>query len=212
MAVIKSFAGAWLLLLLAGCATTAQPPLPAAGELLPSADGGESQQVESMPPPLDEAQRQALDTVLEVMRAAEWATARELLQDLIAVSPGLAVAHANMGNIEWQLGHADKAEQAWLRALELRPGWAALYNRLGLFYREQARFGQALAMYQQALASDETYARSHRNLAILYELYLGEREKALPHYRRYLELVGGEEREVQLWIADLEQRLKRGGQ
>ncbi|MCW8919112.1 MAG: tetratricopeptide repeat protein [Gammaproteobacteria bacterium] len=210
MAVIKSFAGMWLLLLLllAGCATTGQPPSPA--QPPPSTDRGESQQLESMPPPLDEAQRQALDTVLEVMRAAEWQTARELLQELIAASPGLAVAHANMGTIEWQLGHADKAEQTWLRALELRPGWAALYNRLGFFYREQARFEQALAMYQQALASDDTYARSHRNLAILYELYLGEGEKALPHYRRYLELVGGEEREVQLWIADLEQRVKRG--
>ena len=161
---------------------------------------------------MDEVQQQALDMVLEVMRAAEWATARELLQELIVASPTLAVAHANMGTIEWQLGHADKAEQAWLRALELRPGWAALCNRLGLFYREQGRFEQALAMYQQALASDEGYAPGHRNLAILYELYLGEREMALAHYRRYLELVGGEEREVRLWIADLEQRVKRGGE
>jgi Tfp pilus assembly protein PilF len=207
MVAIKSVAGGWLLLL-AGCVTTGQPQPPAVA----LADSGQSQQLEVAAPALDEAQRQALDTALEVMRAAEWATARELLQEVIVASPGLAVAHANMGNIEWRLGHAERAEQAWLRALELRPGWAALYNRLGLFYREQARFEQALAMYQQALASDETYARSHRNLAILYELYLGEREKALTHYRRYLELTGGEGGEVRLWIADLEQRVKRGGE
>jgi hypothetical protein len=48
-------------------------------------------------------------------------------------------------------------------------------------------------------------------MAILYELYLGDGVKALEHYRRYRELVGGDEQEVLLWIADLERRVKGGG-
>ena len=67
-------------------------------------------------------------------------------------------------------------------------------------------------MYRKALAADEGHVNSHRNIAILYEIYLGDKPKALQHYRRYLELVGGEQREVTLWIADLERRVKRSSQ
>jgi tetratricopeptide (TPR) repeat protein len=171
----------------------------------------ETKSVQAEAPVLDEEQRQALDTVLEVMRAGEWSTARAMTQELLISYPMLAVAYANLGNIQQQLGDSGRAEQAWLKALELRPGWAAVCNQLGIFYREQGKFEQALAMYQQALASDEGNAMSHRNIAILYELYLGDGVKALEHYRRYRELVGGDEQEVLLWIADLERRVKGGG-
>ena len=62
-------------------------------------------------------------------------------------------------------------------------------------------------MYQQALSSDDSYANAHRNIAILYEIYRGEYDKALQHYHRYLALIGGEDREVSMWIADLERRV-----
>lgn len=155
------------------------------------------------------AQREALDTLLEVMRAGEWLAAREMAQELILAHPMLAEAYANMGSIQVQLKDTEKAEQAWLKALQVRPGWAAVSNRLGIFYRQQGRFDEALAMYQQALASDESYASAHRNIAILYELYRGEQQKALQHYRRYQQLLGGEDRQVKMWIVDLERRIER---
>lgn len=209
MAAIKRLAGAGLLLLLVACATTATRPAATPVAEATAAPGALA--VTAGASPMDEEQQRALDTVLEVMRAAEWPAAREMMQELIISYPTLAVAYANMGIIQQQLGYGEQAEKSWLKALELRPGWAALCNQLGIYYREQGRFSQALAMYQQALASDEGYAMSHRNIGILYELYLGDGARALEHYRRYRELVGGEEREVLLWIADLEHRVKRGG-
>lgn len=209
MAAIKRLAAVWLLLLLSACATTGTRP---------GTTHGTEASVSPVPvaatdevPPMDAAQQQAFDTVLEVMRAGEWPVAREMMQELIISYPTLAVAYANMGNIQQQLGYSEQAEKSWLKALALRPGWAALCNRLGIYYREQGRFDQALTMYQQALASDEGYAMAHRNIGILYELYLGDGVKALEHYRRYRELAGGDEKEVLLWIADLEHRVKRVG-
>lgn len=156
-----------------------------------------------------EAQRQELETVLDVMRAEEWETAREMTQELILNHPTLAAGYANMGNIHRQLGDNEKAEQAWLKALQLRENWAAVYNQLGVFYRDQSRFKEAQTMYEKAIAVDEAYANSHRNLAILYEIYLGNFELALQHYHRYQELLGVENKEVSLWIIDLERRVKR---
>jgi Tfp pilus assembly protein PilF len=208
MAAIKRLTAAWLLLLLSACATTGtRPAMPGAEATAMTAATSEKTEAA----PMDAAQQQAVDTVLEVMRAGEWQAAREMMQDLIISYPTLAVAYANMGTIQQQLGYNEQAGKSWLKALELRPGWATLCNRMGIYYREQGRFEQALAMYQQALVSDDGYAMTHRNIGILYELYLGEGAKALEHYRRYRELVGEEEKEVLLWIADLERRVKRAG-
>lgn len=203
------------MLLLCACATSGNKGREVEASQPVTQSGITVAQVKKEKPPvpsMSEAQREALQTVLELMRAGEWLTARELMQELLLAHPALAVAYANMGNIHLQLGDSEKAEQAWLKALELRPGWAAVYNQLGIFYRDQARFNQALTMYQKALVADEAYANSHRNIAILYELYLGEGQKALQHYRRYRELIGGEEREVLMWIADLDRRIQRAGE
>lgn len=183
----------------AGCVTTGEPREAAREEAAAPAQ-----------PTIDPAQREALKMVVEVMRAGEWATARGLAEELTINYPQMAEAHANQGNILYHLQQGERAEQAWRKALELRPDWAALCNRMGLFFREQGRFEEALAMYRQALAADEGYAPAHRNIAILYEIYLGQGEEALTHYQRYQELhaAGGEE--VALWIADLERRVKGG--
>lgn len=202
-----------LALLSAGCATTTGPAGKSAAAPAESVPPATSEGVAATPGgTMDATQRAALQTVLDVMHAAEWQTARELAQELILNYPTLAEAYANMGNIQQQLGEGEQAEQAWHKALQLHPGWAALYNQQGLYYREQGRFEEALAAYQQALAADQGYARAHRNIAILYEIYLGEEEKALTHYLRYQELTAGAEQEVTLWIADLERRVGRSGE
>ncbi len=198
--------------LLAGCASSEKNSRNESSAEKPLVSGDNPQAVNPVLHVISPAQQEALALLLEVMRAGEWQSARELAQELILAHPKLAAAYANMGNIHQQLGELEKAEQAWLKALELNPNWAAVYNQLGIFYRDQARFDQALAMYQKAIAADAAHANSHRNIAILYEIYLGDKVKALQHYQRYRELLDGEQREITLWIADLERRVKRSSE
>ena len=74
-------------------------------------------------------------------------------------------------------------------------------------HRAGGRFAEARADYEQALKLDPLFADVHLNLAILLDLYLGLPQAALQHYERYQEIVGGEDKQVKLWITDLKQRL-----
>ena len=197
-----------VLLLLTGCAGSGgERPLQQQEE--PVTTPAESALKSEAPAPLSEEQLEALGPLVELMRVGEWLAAREMAQELIMTQPMLAEAYANMGAIQLQLKEPEKAAEMWRKALQLRPGWAAVHNRLGMLYRSQGRFDEALEMYRLALKADEDYADAHRNIAILYELYRGELEAALQHYKRYQQLLGGEEREVEMWIVDLERRIKR---
>jgi tetratricopeptide (TPR) repeat protein len=79
------------------------------------------------------------------------------------------------------------------------------YNQLGIAYRQQGKFKEAGVAYEKALELDPAYAAPTLNLAILYDLYLGERDRALLLYERYLALAPGEAT-VTKWVADLKNR------
>jgi tetratricopeptide (TPR) repeat protein len=79
------------------------------------------------------------------------------------------------------------------------------YNQLGIAYRKQGKFKEANAAYEKAFELDPGYAAPTLNLAILTDLYLGERDRALLLYERYLALAPGEAT-VTKWVADLKNR------
>ena len=83
-----------------------------------------------------------------------------------------------------------------------------------IYLREHGRFPEAEAQYLQALAVRENHADTHRNIGVLYDLYLGDRERALQHFYRYQALSDEDTRRVSGWIADLERQptlLVQGG-
>lgn len=82
----------------------------------------------------------------------------------------------------------------------------AVYNERGIALREQGKFAEAEQAYLDALGQREAHPDSHRNLGILYDLYMGSTDQALLHFNRYQDLTGEEDRRVAGWIADLERR------
>jgi TolA-binding protein len=105
-----------------------------------------------------------------------------------------------------QAEQAAQLETTLRAALAAEPDSIAAYNHYGIFLRQQGRFIEAEATYQTALAIDEADPATHRNIGVLYDLYMGESEVALQHYYRYRDLSNGAEPRVALWIADLEQQ------
>lgn len=81
------------------------------------------------------------------------------------------------------------------------------YNQYAIFLREQGRFSEAERTYLHAISVRETDSVTHRNIGILYDIYLGEQTKALRHFNRYQILTGGADRKVKGWIVDLERQL-----
>jgi tetratricopeptide (TPR) repeat protein len=91
-------------------------------------------------------------------------------------------------------------------ALRETPGKVALLNQLGIAQRRDGRFEQARQSYEAAIAVDPLSSASHLNLAILFDLYLGDAAKALPLYQRGLELSPADAATVGKWVAELKSR------
>jgi TolA-binding protein len=83
------------------------------------------------------------------------------------------------------------------------------FNDDAIALRREGDFGAAEQAYLSALRAAEDDAVTHHNIGILYDLYMGEPDKAMHHYQRYQEITGGDDRGVAGWIADLNRRHTR---
>lgn len=145
---------------------------------------------------------------LTAMRAGRDAEAAQRLQALAAAYPDLGGIQANLGLIHARAGRSKDAEQAFTAAVRISPEQPAYYNLLGVFQREQGEFVKARKAYEQALSHDPAYGPAHLNLAILYDIYLWEPDKAMIHYEQYRQLVPESAPQVTKWLADIKARQK----
>ncbi len=156
-----------------------------------------------------EAQRRFVQAQI-LIEKEEWQGALLELQALAESYPKLSGTCLNLALLHRQLGDAEQAELWFQRSIANNASNIGAYNEYGIFLREQGRFAEAEAIYLLALEQWEASADTHRNIGILYDLYVGEPQKALQHYYRYQVLSGETDREVAGWIADLERRQQSG--
>jgi tetratricopeptide (TPR) repeat protein len=75
-------------------------------------------------------------------------------------------------------GKLGDAEQAYRKAVSLRPNYWNVYNAFGAFYYNQARYGDAAAMFQKAITLAPSNFRAYSNLGGIY-LLLGRYQEAV---------------------------------
>ncbi len=160
------------------------------------------------PVPVDAEHRFAQAQVL--LGKEDWQGALQELQALADSYPRLSGISLDLALVYRQLGDAEQAGPWFQRSITDNPGNIGAYNEYGIFLREQGQFAEAEAIYLLALARWEASADTHRNIGILYDLYLGDPQKALQHYHRYQVLTGATDSEVTGWIVDLEGRQPPG--
>ena len=146
------------------------------------------------------------DKALVLMQSGDYQAAIPVLNDFIAERPKHAGPYINLGIAHRQSGDNEAAQAAFNKAIEINPSSAEAHHQLGILYREQGEFTAALDAYNQALKLDPDYGLAHRNIGILYDLYLQQPGPALQHYKRFLELEGGSDADVNRWVVDLERR------
>jgi tetratricopeptide (TPR) repeat protein len=108
------------------------------------------------------------------------AEARAELEAVLASSPDLHPAWNLMGSVLAAQGDS-KAEQAYRRALALRPDHPETLYNLGVFFAETGRLEEAIASYRRALALRGDFVAAHNNLANALRAR-SRHEDALTHY------------------------------
>lgn len=189
--------------LLAGCGTIGFRTVAMAPAAPPGQPVGH---LDAPAAPLAPDVRRAYDDALALLRAGHAAEARQALQTLSRSRPELAGPHANLGLIARQTGHPDEAIAELEQATKLDAREPAMWNQLGIAYREQGQFVKSRAAYEAALALDAGYAAAVLNLGILDDLYLGDGAQALALYTRYLALTPAGDSTVAKWVVDLKNR------
>lgn len=208
---------AGLLSALAGCATpgkvspepavasSAPPPVPTGPSVTRLPDERSGFVIREVPNGPEEWQSDFAAAVACLDRQ-DYAGAVELLQRVIAHEPGVTAPYIDIALAYRELGKPEPAEENLKRALELFPAHPVAGNAYGLLLRSGGRFTEARTIYEQVLAQFPDYAPAHRNLGILCDLYLNDLQCALGQYELYSATNPGDE-QVNLWLADLRQRL-----
>ena len=156
---------------------------------------------------LDDAARRDFRRAVVMLNDGHYEQAAGLLDKVVQKSPGVSAPYINLAIAYRHLDNLEQAETHLKAALDLVPGHPAACNEYGMLYRKTGRFKEARAMYEMALERFPDYYPLHRNLGILCDLYLDDLQCALAHYEIY-GLARPDDEQVQLWIADLRNRLK----
>lgn len=157
--------------------------------------------------PVDAAARDAFAEGVALMQAGQAAEAVVVFEGLKARYPQAVAVQVNLAVAYQEAGREPEAIALLEGAAALAPQSPEVHTQLGVLYRRAGRFEDARRSYERALAADAAYRPAHLNLGILCDLYLQRLDCALEHYQRFQSLGGEPEREVTLWIADLQKRM-----
>lgn len=151
--------------------------------------------------------QQVYDLAVEQIKSQSFDAATLSLNKLIQVYPSLAGAYVNLGIIEAQEGHLDKARSYYQEALTINPANTEALLQLSNIEMESGQFFDAEKNLLKAQSTDNGNSAVQFNLGVLYELYLQRYDDAIEHYERYVELgVGADIETVKRWIKLLERK------
>jgi tetratricopeptide (TPR) repeat protein len=144
---------------------------------------------------------------LQMMKAGRNTDAELEFKQLAAAYPQFSGPQVNLGILYLKDSRLTDAEAALKSALQINAANAKAASELGIVERRLGKFADAEAAYQKAIAAEPNYADAHLNLGVLYDLYLSEPKKALEQFERYVEIAGGENKQVNGWVVELRKRV-----
>lgn len=147
---------------------------------------------------------------LDLMRTQQWREAESAMLALTREAPALSGPWTNLGILRARRKDWNGAVLAFSSAVGANPRNLAALNWLGTSLRMVGDPARAEQAYLRALAVDADDARTHLNLAVLYDLSLKRPQQALEHYRASQQGADANSTIVQAWIRDLETPAQAG--
>ena len=148
----------------------------------------------------------AYNEALKHMRAKNYDTAIIEMQKVAKMDQRISGPWVNIGVAYQELGDSKRALLAFEKAITINPNNPYALNQLAILKRENGEFDEAEKLYMKALAAYPDYKNAHLNLAILCDVYLRKIGCALNHYQEYLDLSGGQDKQVIAWMSQLKKQ------
>ena len=104
----------------------------------------------------------------------------------LAVQPGHAPAHTNLGNALKDKGLLDEAIAEWRKAIDLDPKLAAPHTNLGLALADKRLMDEAIAECQAAIALEPKNPTGHNSLGFCLH-HKGLKEKAIAEFQKAID-------------------------
>lgn len=117
----------------------------------------------------------------------DWTGARESYLKMVKIAPENALALANLGVAEQQLGNLLAASGNLRKSLEINPANASNWQTLGLIYFEQGELNLAVAALCHAIHENPGDGRSRLYLAAIIRDY-GWKEASITELERAVQL------------------------
>ncbi len=141
-----------------------------------------------------------------LMADEQYRDARKAFEAITRDYPELSGPWLKLGELAEIGERMERAERSYRKALEINPNNVNAYLKLAVFQRRAGDFDAARDTYVNALALWKDFPEAHRNLAILYDLYMNQPAMAQPHYEAYDFLTGGDDPQVADWLIEIRRR------
>lgn len=112
----------------------------------------------------------------------------------------------NLGIIALRQQKYSEAVTLFQSAIIRNPVDQRALNLLAVAYRRMGLYEESESVYSYGLIIAPEYSLFHRNLGILYDLFLQKPELAGSHYQVYLEQQPDDKELVARWMADMKRR------
>jgi Flp pilus assembly protein TadD len=159
------------------------------------------------PPPIPPEATQQFERALTLLGAGDLAPAEIEFKRLSQLYPDYSGPMTNLGIVYLKSGKLADAEKTLKAATQRGEPSAAAFNQLGIVYRRLGKFKEADEAYTQAIKIDSNYALAHLNLGVLCDMYLGQPQRALEAFERYLQLTPNPDTRVPSWVKELQGRV-----
>lgn len=110
------------------------------------------------------------------------------LEKEVAAHPKNTRAWIGLGQLYFDTGEAQKAIQAYIKALKLDPSDAPALSDLGVMYRRTGQFDKALETFDRAIKLDPTLAQPRFNKGIVLMFDLHREKEALQAWENLLKI------------------------
>lgn len=110
------------------------------------------------------------------------------LEKLVASDPKNLQAWTMLANDYYDTDQAQKAIDAYGKALEIAPDSPNLLTDQGVMFKRIGKFDKALSNFEKAQKIDPKHLQSLYNIGIVYSEDLKQPDKALKAWNHYLEL------------------------